>query len=70
MSLFGSGSFIGGAVATALGGWLIEILPERAVLPLVGDFEQWRLVLILTGLPGLLIAFLVWTFREPSRRGR
>ena len=70
MSLFGSGSFLGGAAATAFGGWLIDVLPDSAVLPVLGDLEQWRLVLILTGLPGLLVAFLVWSFREPLRRGR
>lgn len=70
MSLFGCGSVIGGAAASAFGGWLIEALPRAALLPVVGELERWRLVLILTGLPGLLIAFLVWTFREPARRGR
>jgi MFS family permease len=38
-------------------------------LPLIGAVRPWQMVLILVGLPGLLIALLMLTIREPARRG-
>lgn len=70
MSVFGTGSFIGGVLATLGGAALLAALPPHVALPWLGDVNRWRLALMLTGLPGLPIAFLVWTFREPARRER
>ncbi|WP_097092316.1 MFS transporter [Novosphingobium sp. Chol11] len=68
LSVFGAGAFIGGVLAKIFGALMISAMPpEGLVLPLLGQTAAWRIVLIATGLPGLLIAFLVWTLTDPPR---
>jgi len=38
------------------------------VLPLIGPVAHWQMAFFIVGLPGLLLAFLVFTFPEPARR--
>jgi MFS family permease len=40
------------------------------VLPLVGELRPWQTVFIFVGLPGLVVALLMATVREPARRDR
>jgi MFS family permease len=69
LSVFGSGSYLGGALAVALGALLIGAIPsDGIVLPLVGHLRPWRIAMIAVGLPGLLIAFLVWAVIDPPRQ--
>lgn len=65
-SVFGAGGsyIIGGMVFTAL-----KSSPEF-VLPWVGVLAPWRATFVLVGLPGLLIAALLLTIREPVRQER
>jgi len=71
LSVFGSGSYVGGAAAIALGGMLIHALPaEGMTLPLLGHLASWRIVMVATGAPGLLLCLLVWVMADPPRRGR
>src|ERR1041385_3671271 len=37
-------------------------------VPILGALSPWRLTFFAVGLPGLLFALLVFTFREPPRR--
>jgi MFS family permease len=47
----------------------VQAVTERALsLPLLGDIRPWQSVFLLVGLPGLLIALLMFTIREPVRR--
>src|SRR5438445_727183 len=48
---------------------LVGILVGFAVGGVVSDlyFGSWRLAFIFTGIPGLLLAWLVWRVREPRR---
>jgi len=72
IGVFAAGSSIGGALAFMAGGALIGHL-ERAgtvVLPVVGGLAPWQLVFLITGLPGLLVALLLFTIPEPERRHR
>ena len=58
----GLAQIIGGAVVGAVGGevdWLV---------PVVGAVRPWQVVFFVVGIPGLLIAALVWTVREPPRQ--
>ena len=67
LSVYQSAIYIGPAIATALGGLLLATLsPVNSPL---GHFEPWQQVFVLVGLPGILVALLVLTIREPARRG-
>lgn len=71
ISIFGTGTAIGGMLSYILAATLLSTMsPQGIVLPLFGDAEPWRVVLLVTGLPGLLLAFLVFTFPDPVRKQR
>ncbi|MEM7217640.1 MAG: MFS transporter [Pseudomonadota bacterium] len=63
--------FIGSGLASLVGGPLLDYLEARPdiVLPVFGEVYSWQMVLILVGLPGLLLAAVTLTLREPSRKG-
>ena len=70
-SVFGSGGYVGSGVSLLFGGYLIAAIPQGGMdFPVLGHQSVWRSVFLLAGLPGLLIAFLVWTINDPPRRGR
>lgn len=55
LSFYAAGIPIGGAIGLIAGGWIREAL-------------GWREAFIIVGLPGVLLALLVWlTLREPTR---
>ena len=60
----------GSAAAFGLGGIAIAWATTlgRVNVPIHGPAEPWQLVMMLVGLPGFLLAFLVFTFPEPPRR--
>ena len=70
--VFVSGTSLGSAAALILSGFflhwsndLIETMPQ-----LVGDFQNWQLVFIMCGIPGLFLALVMMvTMREPKRQG-
>jgi MFS family permease len=70
MSVFTSGVFIGSGLAYLIGGLVIEAVGTAAPwrLPLFGEIQPWQRVMILVGLPGLILALLALTIREPRRR--
>ncbi|MDD3799620.1 MAG: MFS transporter [Novosphingobium sp.] len=71
LSVFGSGSYLGGAFAVALGALLIDSIPADGLsLPFLGHLPPWRIALIAVGLPGLVLAFLVWGVIDPPRQER
>lgn len=70
LSIFGMGPKVGTAFAFAVGGWVIaySAAHEGLVLPVFGEVNSWRLAMLLIGAPGILLAFLAFTFSEPSRK--
>ena len=67
------GFIFGNGLANILGGAVIYLLSgtPNYTLPVVGTLHSWQLVFIAVGLPGLLVAFLMYfTVKEPVRRGR
>lgn len=70
IGFYSMGIFIGASMAYLLGGWIIGYTEDMALIqiPLLGEVKPWQLVFILLGLPGLIIALLVLTFKEPLRR--
>ena len=71
LGLFSTGVSLGGGLALIVGGVLLTAAPEiaRTLLPFWPYPAPWRVVMILVGLPGLALALLFLTVREPVRRG-
>ncbi|MET0268783.1 MAG: MFS transporter [Sphingomonas sp.] len=70
-SVFQMAGKIGSAAAFGLGGMAIAFATARAGidLPFHGPARPWQMVLMMAGAPGFLLAFLVFTFPDPPRRG-
>ena len=68
LGVYSSGVFIGIGLSFIISALLIGAL-ETVTLPVVGELTPWRMTLILVGAPGLVIAALCFTFREPRRLG-
>lgn len=71
MGVYNMGIFVGGGLAYIFGGAVIGMVSgtEHMVLPIVGEVFAWQVVFFAVGLPGLLVALLMYTVREPIRRG-
>ncbi|MBP6111398.1 MAG: MFS transporter [Sphingobium sp.] len=70
MSIFVMGGVMGAGIVFLLGGPLVNIILNGGVShwPGMGGFAPWQQAFIVTGVPGVLMAFLVFLFREPPRR--
>jgi MFS family permease len=71
ISLYSMGIYIGSGVAFIVGGVVAGIASAQQTweLPLVGATRPWQVVFFIVGLPGVLLSLLVYTVREPVRRG-
>ena len=69
MSIFGTGIFLGAGFAYFLGGSIIQAFQNMPAwhLPVFGEMRPWQSVLLVVGAPGVLIALLMLTVREPPR---
>lgn len=63
--------FIGTGLASMVGGPLIDYLEAQPLLllPVFGEMYSWQTVLVVVGLPGILLALVMFTVREPARTG-
>jgi MFS family permease len=71
MSVYSMGIPVGTALAFIVGGSVIglaDIVPDLMV-PGHGMITGWQKVFLMVGLPGLLLVLLLWTFKEPTRKG-
>ncbi len=70
LGVFAAGIYLGAGLALIIGGLLLRWLATRTlVLPLLGALHPWQTVFIAVGAPGLLVALLMLTVREPERLG-
>lgn len=69
ISFYAIGYPIGGGLALILGGVLLNFYTEADISGwgYLASFEPWQLVFISVGLPGVFIAALVATIRDPGR---
>jgi MFS family permease len=70
MSVYSLGIFLGSGFAYLFGGAIAQAAIDSpdVTLPLIGTVKAWRMVFVYVGLPGLLVAALFLTVREPARR--
>jgi MFS family permease len=71
ISVYSMGIYIGSGVAFIVGGLVAALASTQQTwdLPIVGATRPWQVVFFIVGLPGVLLSLLVYTVREPVRRG-
>jgi MFS family permease len=67
MSCFTAAGVIGISLSYALGGHLLDRFTAVPLGGILHGLAPWRQVLIVTGAPGVLVALLAFTLREPKR---
>jgi len=72
INLYSSGVTGGAGLANIFGGLVVSFTMAGGVhsVPFLGAMSAWQVAFVLVGLPGLLIALLMLTIREPRRRER
>jgi MFS family permease len=70
MSVYSLGIFVGSGLAYLIGGWVVGFAAAAGTVdvPLIGAVHPWQTVFIAVGLPGLIVAALIFSIREPARR--
>ena len=72
ISVYLMGPYVGAGLAMIAGAevlvWTQEV--EALTLPLVGAVAPWQFTFVAVGLPGILIAAMLLSIREPTRKGR
>lgn len=70
LGVFATGIFLGTGLALIVGGLLIKALEgRRLALPVLEELHTWQIVFFAVGLPGVLVALLMLTVKEPPRLG-
>ena len=71
MSVYSLGVFLGSGLAYFLGGWAVGLVSgaERWVWPVIGAVQPWQSVFLIVGAPGLGVALLLLTIRDPRSSG-
>jgi MFS family permease len=71
MSIYSLGVFLGSGIGYFLAGWIVTLVSVQGdwIVPVIGVIRPWQSVFLAVGLPGLLVAALLLTVREPLRRG-
>ena len=70
MAALNLGFMAGTALSLILGAGVIAVAKHiHVVLPILGETRWWQLVFFAVGIPGLLVAALTMTIKEPARRG-
>jgi MFS family permease len=71
ISVYSMGIYLGSGFALIIGGAVAGLAAKQELwqVPLVGATRPWQAVFFLVGLPGVLLSLLMYTVREPKRRG-
>ncbi len=71
ISIYSMGIYLGSGLAFLLGGMVVGLAEAKGLwnVPLVGATRPWQVIFFIVGLPGVLLAILMYTVREPVRRG-
>jgi len=68
-SIYTMGITVGGGLAYIVGGNVIDFIStaDATSLPLLGQLRPWQMTFLIVGFPGLLVALLAATLKEPKR---
>jgi MFS family permease len=71
LGVYQSGAFFGVGLALIFGGLAIRFAAtaDDITLPIVGIIAPWQMAFIAVGLPGVLVAALMFLVKEPARQG-
>lgn len=71
LSVFTVGVAVGSGLAYMIGGKVVGYAESlgQLTLPVLGNVHGWQLTFFLVGIPGLIISLLMFTVREPVRKG-
>jgi MFS family permease len=69
MSIYGMGVYLGSGLALVIGGAFVYLVGTNPTitLPYLGTIFNWQLIFFYVGLPGILVAMMISTIREPQR---
>lgn len=67
---YSMGVYSGAGIAMLVGGGAIDAIGhiDYSAVPLLSSLRPWQLIFLVVGLPGLLVAALMFTIKEPPRR--
>lgn len=71
LGVYMSGAFFGAGISFLVGGAVLSLMGQIGPieLPFIGIVKIWQVVFFIVGLPGLIVAALATTMKEPVRRG-
>src|SRR5215470_7660233 len=71
LSVYSAGIYVGSGLSFLLGGLVRNYAATRGItsLPLIGHIHPWQILFFAVGVPGILLAPLLFTVREPRHRG-
>ena len=69
ISMYTMGTYLGVGLAQLIGGAVIALVSGDTAwsLPVVGFVRPWQVAFFVVGLPGIVVALLLFTVREPRR---
>jgi len=72
IGFYNMGVSVGAGIAFIVGGQVIGFVMTSPpiTLPIVGELFAWQTVFLFVGLPGLVVAALMLSVREPKRQGK
>lgn len=72
IGFYNMGVSVGAGIAFIVGGQVIGFVMTSPpiTLPVIGELFAWQTVFLVVGLPGLVVAALMFSVREPRRRGK
>jgi len=71
ISVYSMGIYVGSGMAFLLGGTIVGLASGQETwdLPVIGATRPWQVIFFIVGMPGVLLALLMYTVKEPLRRG-
>jgi len=70
ISIYLMGPYLGAGLAMILGAYVLDFTSGHyeIYLPLIGSLAPWQLTFIIVSLPGIIIAGLLFSVKEPKRK--